>query len=83
MKIMCFEQKDMISALIIDQLIKSVMIKLDSVFDYNAQIVQNEKEKCENNMDIMKEACKHKLGDFLSEFNIADKNYQETIKQLN
>jgi hypothetical protein len=44
MKAMCTEEGDIVSALIVDQLIKSVMIKLDSVFTVKEAIVEAELE---------------------------------------
>ena len=43
MKAMCTEEGDLVSALVVDQLIKSVLIKLDSVFKVKEEIVRTEK----------------------------------------
>ena len=67
------------SALIIDQLIKSIIIKLDSVIYLNAQMVENEKQVCRENIDEMKRACKEKMEDFMAEYNIAEEKYKKTI----
>ena len=46
MKTMCTEEGDIVSALVVDQLLKSVMIKLDSVFQVKEAIVEREKTEC-------------------------------------
>jgi hypothetical protein len=46
MKTMCTEEGDIVSALIVDQLLKSVMVKLDSVFKVKEAIVEAEKVEC-------------------------------------
>ena len=58
---MCTEEGDIVSALIVDQLIKSVMIKLDSVFTVKEAIVEAELEECQVKIYELKEACKNKL----------------------
>jgi len=61
MKAMCTEEGDIVSALVVDQLLKSVMIKLDSVFTVKEAIVEAEKSECKEKLLDMKEACKNKL----------------------
>jgi len=57
MKIMNLEEKDVMSALIVDQLFKSILIKLDSVFGLQDKIVNRTNDICEEKINIMKSAC--------------------------
>ena len=80
MKTMCTEEGDIVSALVVDQLIKSVMIKLDSVFTVKEAIVQAELEDCQVKLHDLKEACKNKLQEQLTCFDIERKQYKELIE---
>jgi hypothetical protein len=57
MKIMNLEEKDVMSALIVDQLFKSILIKLDSVFGLQDKIVNRTNNHCEEKINVMKSAC--------------------------
>jgi len=70
---MCTEEGDIVSALVVDQLIKSIMIKLDSVFTVKEAIVQAELEDCQVKLHDLKEACKNKLQEQLTCFDIERK----------
>ena len=61
MKTMCTEEGDIVSALVVDQLMKSVLIKLDSIFKVKEEIVDSEKKDCHLKIHQIKEACKFKL----------------------
>lgn len=61
MKAMCTEEGDIVSALVVDQLLKSVLIKLDSIFKVKDMIVEAEKSDCHSKVHEIKEACKLKL----------------------
>ena len=77
---MCTEEGDIVSALVVDQLLKSVMIKLDSVFTVKEAIVQAELEDCHVKIHDIKEACKNKLSEQLITFDIERKQYKEIIE---
>ena len=77
---MCTEEGDIVSALIVDQLIKSVMIKLDSVFTVKEAIVEAELEECQVKIYELKEACKNKLQEQLITFDIERREYKKIIE---
>lgn len=77
---MCVEEGDIVSALIVDQLMKSVMIKLDSVFKVKEAIVEAEKVENVIKLNDMKEACKNKLQEQLLCFEIDRVEYEKVIE---
>jgi len=80
MKAMCTEEGDIVSALIVDQLMKSVMIKLDSVFAVKEAIVEAELEEFHVKIYKLKEACKHKLQEQLISFDIERREFKKIIE---
>ena len=62
MKVMCEEEGDIISTLIIDQLFKGMLIKLDSVYVTKEQMLTDEVQKCHDSLRQMKNSCKDKLN---------------------
>jgi len=61
MKIMCLEEGDIASTLVVDQLIKGMIIKLDSVFEIKNKLVDEERESFKSRIKEMKTVCKDKL----------------------
>ena len=49
---------DIMSALIIDQLFKTILIKLDSVFGMQDELMKRTTDDCYEKIDAMKAACK-------------------------
>lgn len=58
MKVIHQDEGDIMSALIIDQLFKTILIKLDSVFGIQDQMVKRTTDECYQKIEVMKAACK-------------------------
>ena len=57
MKVINEEENDVMSALIVDQFIKSIIIKFDSVFGMQVSKIEEANSNCSEKIRIMKEAC--------------------------
>ena len=57
MKVINEEENDVMSALVVDQLIKSVIIKFDAVFGLQVRNIEEANSNCMEKIRIMKEAC--------------------------
>ena len=79
MKVMTSEEGDMVGPLIIDQLLKSIIIKLDTVFAVKDGIVENADSDFADKLSIMREACTNKLALQLTQFDMRRKEYEEQI----
>ena len=79
MKVMTSEEGDMVGPLIIDQLLKSIIIKLDTVFAVKDNIVDNADSDFAEKLSIMREACTNKLELQLTQFDMRRKEYEEQI----
>jgi hypothetical protein len=58
MKIVNQDEGDIMSALIIDQLFKTILIKLDSVFGIQDEIMNRTTVDCDEKIEAMKAGCK-------------------------
>jgi hypothetical protein len=79
MKVMTSEEGDMVGPLIIDHLLKSIIIKLDTVFAVKDHIVDNADSDFAEKLSIMREACTNKLELQLTQFDMRRKEYEEQI----
>ena len=61
MKVMCQEEGDIVSTLIVDQLFKSILIKLDQVFVTNSEQVSGHKKRCDEEIESMKNLFAEKI----------------------
>ena len=82
MKAMTEQQGDYVGALIVDQMIKCILIKLDSVFGLKDKLVDKESEEFAEKVRVLKEACKRKLDLQLQGFEVKRKEYEQKIYEL-
>ena len=76
------DECDVMSALIIDQLFKTILIKLDSVFGIQDKRVEEVDKECEQKIRVMKAACQQKLDLQLQQFERRKAEFESTIQSL-
>lgn len=82
MKVMTHEEGDFVSSLIIDQIFKCLVIKLDKVYGIKDRIVDEEQEFCKKSISKLKRTCKEKLELQLTQFKMRESALEEKIKDL-
>ena len=68
MKVMTNEEGDFASSMIIDQVMKCLIIKLDRIYGIKDRIVEKEFKFCKTSIKDVKEICKRKLDLQLKQF---------------
>ena len=79
MRVMCEEEGDMVSALVVDQLFKNMLIKMDTVFAHKETQVDDELQEFTNKLEVMKESCREKLDLQLEMFERENKKKLDEI----
>lgn len=83
MKVMTHEEGDFASSLIIDNIFKALIIKLDKVYGVKDRIVDEEQEWCQESVIELKKTCKDKLDLQLIQFKMREENLEKQIAELN
>lgn len=83
MKVMTHEEGDFVSSLIIDQIFKCLVIKLDKVYGVKDRMVDEQQEFCKKAVGRLKETCKEKLELQLTQFKMREDALEEKIRALN
>ena len=73
----------MVGALVIDQIIKTIFIKLDGIFEIKDTTVIRELDGAKDKVKLMKQKCSNNLDMFVCQFEITEKRYQDEIEKLN
>ena len=72
MKVMTNEEGDFVSSMIIDQIFKALIIKLDKVYGIKDRQVDEQEEFCTESVSKLKETCKDKLELQLIQFKMRE-----------
>lgn len=82
MKVQTHENGDFVGTLVIDQLLKCILIKLDSVFTVKDIITEREHSDCKEKLKKFKIACKDKMELQILQYEDRRKEYEKKIQSL-
>ena len=82
MKVMTQESGDFVGTLVIDQLMKCILIKLDSVFSIKDTITERDQEDFKEKLKKFKQSCKDKLELQIIQYEERRKEYEKKIADM-
>lgn len=83
MRIMCEDEGEVVGALIVDQVFKNAMIKLDQVLTAQEEFMDLEHEASNCKVTEMRQVTKDKMNLLMKHFEISEEKYVSQIEELN
>ena len=80
-KVMVDDEKNLAAALILDQIIKMFMLKTDFYYRQKEELELKSKDKCDNRIKLMKEACDERIRKMELIFKLKEERMAQTERE--